>query len=123
MGYRSEVAIRCQSKAYEKFKEVLEKTDAHPDKLIEKNGEYLLYFDWWKWYSDFEEVKGIEAVMDELDELDDGCNADETYEKELGYHFIRLGEDNDDVETRCNCWHVELYMIRKIDISDFEEVV
>lgn len=40
-----------------------------------------------------------------------------------GYKFMRLGEDDNDTETRENDWDIELWMIRRIDIPDgLEEV-
>lgn len=53
-------------------------------------------------------------------DLDDHGNEDGGY----GYKFIRLGEDDNDVETSSNDWSIELWMIRKIDIPDgLEEII
>lgn len=58
--------------------------------------------------------------MDKLDELQDPNDYNETG---YGYRFMRLGENDDDVETRENDWNIELWMIRKIDIPDgLEEI-
>lgn len=122
MGYRSEVAIKCEEKAYERFREVFIKEDLfiNPDKILydKENQEYYIYWDWIKWYEDYEGVNAIIKVMEALDEEHNYCLSDE-----LGYKFIRLGEDDDDVETRANDWSLELWIIRKIDIpEDLEEV-
>ena len=117
MGYRSEVAVKCQKKAFEMFKEAYSKAEYTPDKVIENDGEYLIYFDWIKWYDDYDIVHNFNDVMAELD--DSGDN-DEVYEQELGYKFIRLGEDGSDTEERENCYDIELWITRKIDFDDFE---
>ena len=40
-----------------------------------------------------------------------------------GYKFLRLGEEDTDVEDRTNNWEVELWMRREIDIpKGFDEV-
>lgn len=118
MGYRSEVAIKCEEKAYELFKQVFTEEELYiaPDKIYKDGDDYILYWDWIKWYEEYDGVKAIEDVM--LD-LDDHGNKDGGY----GYKFMRLGEDDEDTETSSNDWDIELWMIRKIDIPDgLEEV-
>ena len=122
MGYRSEVAIKCESKAYDRFAKVFTQKEMwiKPDKILHdiENDDYVIYWDWIKWYEDFEGVSAIQNVMSELDEEHDG-DADD----QLGYRFMRLGEDDSDIETQENTYDLELYMIRKIDIpEDWTEV-
>ena len=114
MGYRSEVAIRCHDKAFEMFEKAW--GELIPDKVFHNENDHLIYWDWVKWYEDYPEVSAIENVMSKLNELD----IDEAIENKMGYKFIRLGEDNDDVETKENTYVIELWMVRKIDLSDFE---
>ena len=114
MGYRSEVAIRCQENAFLEFKDAYEKAHFNPDKLLTNGDEHLLYWDWVKWYEGYDIVDRIEDVMSRLEEME---NIDESG---YGYKFMRLGEDDEDIETRSNTYSVELYMVRKIDLSDFE---
>ena len=58
--------------------------------------------------------------MDELDELQDPNNGEDTG---YGYRFMRLGEDDNDIETRQNSWDIDLCMTRKIDIPEgLEEI-
>lgn len=45
MGYRSEVAIKCEEKAYEILKETCRKFDIMPDKIFKDEDEYILYWD------------------------------------------------------------------------------
>ena len=121
MGYRSEVAIKCEEKAFEMFKEVCRKVNYLPDKIYKEGNEYILYWDWTKWYEDFDWIQAIISVMDRLDKLNDSKSDKDTG---YGYKFLRLGEDDTDIETRQNDWDIELWMIRKIDIPDnLEEVI
>ena len=118
MGYRSEVAIRCQKNAFEMLKKAY--GTFNPDKLLNKgDNDYLLYWDWVKWYDEYSHVAAITDVMGELDVMFGGDN-EEIVEHYYGYKFMRLGADDDDVEVRSNCNDIELCMIRKIDLSDFE---
>ena len=115
MGYRSEVAIRCQDKAYEMFEKAW--GECTPDKIFHREDDHLIYWDWVKWYEDYPDVSAIENVMSELNEM----GTDEVIEKKMGYKFMRLGEDPADIETKENTYDIELWMIRKIDLSDFED--
>lgn len=120
MGYRSEVAIKCEEKAFEMFRETYKRVELMPDKVYKDGDYFILYWDWIKWYDSYEDVGAIESVMDELDELQDPNREEKTG---YGYRFMRLGEEDTDIETRENDWNIELWMIRKIDIPDgLEEV-
>ena len=121
MGYRSEVAIKCEENAFEMFKEVCRKVNYLPDKIYKEGNEYILYWDWTKWYEDFDWIQAIISVMDRLDKLNDSKSDKDTG---YGYKFLRLGEDDTDIETRENDWNIELWMKREIDIPDgLEEVI
>lgn len=119
MGYSSEVAIKCEEKAYELFKQVFTEEELYikPDKIYKDGDDYILYWKWIKWYEDYEGVNAIENVMFDLD---DCGNKDGGY----GYKFIRLGEDDMDIETSENDVDIELWIVRKIDIPcGLEEIV
>ena len=109
MGYRNEVAIKCETKAYERFKVVLADNNFKPDKVLFDDGDYIIYFDWVKWYEDYPEVNAIYDVMNQLDDEHDGHD-------DLSYKFLRLGEDDADKEERTNDYDIELWPIRKIDL-------
>jgi hypothetical protein len=47
-----------------------------------------------KWYSSYEDVIAHEALFESLDDKDD-CGA-----IEAGYRFVRVGEEDTDIETR-----------------------
>ena len=123
MGYRSEVAIKCEEKAFEMFRETYKRVELVPDKVY-KDGEYfILYWDWIKWYESYDDIMEIEGVMDALDAIGVQNEINNTKETGYGYRFMRLGEDDIDIETRENDWSIELLMIRKIDIpEDAEEI-
>lgn len=120
MGYRSEVAIKCEEKAYEMLRETCQKVDLMPDKIFKDGDEYIFYWGWIKWYGEYEDVAAIENTLNKLDELQEPSD----YETiGYGYKFMRIGENDDDVETRENDYGIELWMIRKIDIPDgLEEI-
>jgi len=117
MGYRSEVAIKCEEKAYEMFINALKKVNEAPDRIyvyeVDGYKEYLLKWDWVKWHEGFG-YKDVDAVTDVMNALDEYDDQDTGY----GYKFLRLGEDDTDVESRTNNYEVELYFIREIEIPD-----
>ena len=116
MGYRSEVAIKCEEKAFKMLKETYDRVNFAPHKVYKDEDCFILYWDWVKWFDCYDDVSAIEDVMSKLDQLDDT----EGY----GYRFMRLGENDDDIETRENDYNIELWMIRKIDIPEgLEEIV
>lgn len=90
MGYRSDVTIRCEEKAFQMFKTAWEKVDFKPHRIYESgedgNYTYTLNWNWVKWYEGcFEEVDAIEAVCTSLNDND---------EEGYAYKIIEIGEDN-----------------------------
>ena len=115
MGYRSEVAIKCEEKAYEMLRETCNQVRLIPDAIYKDEEYFIFYWDWIKWYDTYYEIIAIENTMSKLDDLGN--------EPGYGYRFMRLGEDDTDVETRQNNYDIELWMIRKIDIPEgLEEI-
>lgn len=113
MGYTSDVGIMCQPKAYEMFKKEFDLIGPH--KVLQRGDDHLLIWEWVNWYDDFEDVAKVEEIMDELDKHYD--------EDGYGYKFLRIGEDDTDVEDTTNNCYVELWMRREIEIpKGFEEV-
>lgn len=101
MGYRSEV--RCViygepdklqalitkhilegSKVFEQFKDSLKRGEMHWAKGTIEVLE--LYGDSWKWYPDYPDVMAFTALRDEAPDFG------------LSYEFIRVGEEDDDLE-------------------------
>lgn len=111
MGYYSEVAIKCEEKAFKLFEEVFSKKELYvePDHIYKDGDDYIIHWDWIKWYDGFE---GVDAITDVMETLND--NTTDGY----GYRFMRLGEDDNDTETMENDYDIDLWMIRKIDIPD-----
>ena len=113
MGYRSEVAIKCQPKAWIELEKTIRKHGFIPDRVFRTQYGYTsVYWDCVKWYECFPEVAEINALLDDFDIRHDIGKPDE-----LGYHFIRIGEDFEDVESKCNDYDVEQYIIRSIDLD------
>lgn len=113
MGYMNDVGIMCQPKAYEMFKNEFDLIGPH--KILKRGDYHLLIWEWVQWYIELEDVAKIEEIMNELDEHED--------EDGYGYKFLRIGEDDTDVEAITNNYEVELWMRREIDIpKGFEGV-
>lgn len=119
MGYRSEVGIKCDEKAYEIFMQVAKENYIVPDCVyMDDNGKHAQYTMLWncvKWYDYYSDVKAIENVMQQLDET----HEDGSYDG-LGYKFVRIGEDYDDIEERTNDYNIEFWITRTIDVSGVE---
>ena len=102
------------------LKKTCQKMDIMPNKIFKDGDEYILHWDCIKWYEDCEDVSAIIKTLDKLDELQDSNDYETTG---YGYRFMRLGENDEDIETRENDWNIELWMIRKIDIPNgLEEI-
>lgn len=114
MGYRSEVAIKCEEKAYEKLMETFRNVNLMPDDIFKDEEDYILRWDWIKWYQDYDYIRAVENVLDCLDNLYSYGEGIPGY----AYKLIRIGEDDTDVEVRQNSWDIELWIVRKIDIPE-----
>lgn len=108
MGYRSQVTLALQPKAAALFSTVRARAGELPS-LVEdaeqgKHNDGVESYEWEavKWYHRFACVSAIEAFMDRLDEED----------MEDQYRFVRIGEDDDDNETRGHGF--EIYVSRSI---------
>ena len=112
MGYRSEVAIRCEEAAFRILKATCAEVNLLPDKCYKADdGTFVLYFDWVKWYDDYKDVSAIMHVLSQLDDLHDPDSDDG-----FGYKYLRLGESDGDTEERDNDPDIELWQIRSIDL-------
>ena len=121
MGYRSNASICCFEKAFEKFKEAYEKHNYKPDDVEEiSEGVYILTWEWTKWYEEFDNVIAINDVMNELTE-DEFNN-----KKEYAFKFIRVGEDDEDVEVEANrsgsVIFESFYSYTMVNFPDAEEI-
>lgn len=98
MGYRSQVAVKTTS---EGFAIIQKRESEQPDeelkllKLAESirvtpTGNYRIDWDWIKWYEGYDNIKYFIESLDKLEELD------------IPYSFVRIGEDANDIEHKCN---------------------
>ena len=103
MGYRSDVYIAVAFASEEDMKEVLAvyTIDPHVQKhnLLERwevKEDNILYFEEasTKWYDSYEEVQGIEHMLHLAD------NFHEERDMPIAYRFVRIGEEDADVEDR-----------------------
>ena len=105
MGYRSEVSIQLESKAFDMVMKSIKKYNSkqaggyefYPDAILKKDDEYIIQWNCVKWYSDYGDVKSIESVLTELDKYAKSAEIDG-----FRYDFLRVGEESDDIERRSN---------------------
>lgn len=122
MGYRSDVTIRCEEKAYEMFKEAWEKVNFKPCRIYEtnENGNHTYVLQWLcvKWYYDFDDVEAIMSVCELLNK-----NNEEGY----AYKCIEIGEDNatDQYANEIGCEVFDdFYVVADVNLpSDIREIV
>lgn len=108
MGYRSNIRIRTTKEGYEvmkKFvenyvKEIAEKDETGYnwnliEQAIETEMSGIITLDWnyLKWYEGIDGYEDVDAIMKSLDELSD---------KDIDYQYMRIGEENDDIEEKWN---------------------
>ena len=112
MGYRSEVVLAIDAKivpalmtAFAKCQLTQKLCTEHVDNLetdYEGKGNWLMRWDHIKWYDSYSEIRMVENLIEcmEADELDDfGMKELPGIPSEL-FKFVRIGEDNADVEQR-----------------------
>ena len=121
MGYRSEVCIGMTDDAMRLFRTLLEhlpeKHEVH--NLVKDAKTYLhhpwedqhkdpnvdcedkMYWEYIKWYEGYECVDFVETFLAD-------CIPEEDY------RFVRIGEENDDVEERGDYWDAEIFVQRSI---------
>ena len=105
MGYRSEVGWVLRFPSEEKLENYTNllryKYDEHINEALQeiprasKDGDHLLFFhdDWLKWYDDFPDVKAHHFIMEHAVEL-----YEEDEEGGVGWRFLRVGEEQNDIE-------------------------
>ena len=109
MGYRSDVKILCEPKAYQMIKDSMEEYNKTQDSYkfepheLEQKGKFTL-LSWYsvKWYFNYEDVQSVESVLDKLKE---------EYSDTEGYGFkkIEVGEDGETME-RSNNYDLDSYL-------------
>lgn len=102
MGYRSDVGYVIRFKNMDTMKRfvAVHAIDEHTREALEDCKVYIgpsppeLHFDanYVKWYESFDDVQAHESLLSFLD--DNGSEYD------AGYKFVRIGEEDDDIEQR-----------------------
>ena len=119
MSYLSTVAVKCEEKAFEMFKEVYAEYGLMPDGIYEEDGFKIIWFDWQKWNLFNEDIIAFEDVKDKLDEHYD--------EDGYRYSYLRIGEilgeyeknDNGLDESDCLEYKIEIDLDCAKDITDY----
>ena len=101
MGYRSEVYLRFAEPIVEVI-DAARKLDDNLDKMLsegeaERIDKVKTDFHWedTKWYDTYPEVQAVESLLDMLQDDD--------------YGFIRLGEEEGDIETKGHPSEYDMY--------------
>jgi hypothetical protein len=122
MGYRSDVAIAIHKDLQGEFLTFLNTTklmaeifgdnsDFDLDKDYQGEGHWLFTADQIKWYTTFSEYEDIQMFEKFMDAMD------EKYEYSAQYRFLRIGEENDDIERRGEWWDSNIFVKREIQVG------
>lgn len=113
MGYRSQVYLKTTTEGFlviKRFNDSIENKEHRPlygaDVNKTESGFYKISFDDVKWYDSFKEVENFMHTLDLLEE------------QEIPFSYVRLGEETNDIDHRCN-WTDDI----PDEISSFEPVV
>lgn len=134
MGYRSEVVLAISKEMVPHFmvtmaKEptvrglVFEDTDRF-DQDYDGKGGWLMNWSGIKWYESYAPVAAIQAFVEDCD-----SECLETWDAELGeedkndpnkreyahFRFVRLGEDNEDVEEKGEFCYEDICFVRELN--------
>ena len=134
MGYRSEVVLAISKEMIPHFmvtmaKEpevrafVFEDTDRF-DQDYDGEGGCLMNWSGIKWYDSYPEVAAIQAFVEDCD-----SECLETWDAEIGeedkndpnkreyahFRFVRLGEDNEDVEEKGEFCYADICFVRDLN--------
>ena len=107
MGYRSEVYLRIKEPLVEvvdaarKLDDNLDKMLSHGAKETKKENKTDFYWEYTKWYDSYPEVRAVESLLDMLQDDD--------------YGFIRLGEEDGDIERKGDPPCYDMYTNTSVD--------
>ena len=98
MGYRSDITLTVTKECFRSLLNGISGTEQEkgqikavlindPDEIRVNEHSLTIIWDWYKWYSSDPGVAYIENAMRKTD---------------LTYHFIRIGEDSEDIEINSN---------------------
>ena len=111
MGYRSDVGFACTPMVKQVIEQVCEGDLDLKDlfqcaKDCSSDDDGRWFWDYVKWYEDYPDIQIMENLMVALD-------SSELYEE---YGMIRIGEEQDDIETKGTPYEFDMYVNRSIDI-------
>jgi hypothetical protein len=112
MGYRSQVSIAIVKVIFDEKGYALKKDMVDCDSILLVSGDrpyYIFVWDSVKWYESYPEVSSVMEFLSELDEDD--------------YGFLRIGEDDTDIENK-GCPHdFELTISISMNIPEGEDLI
>ena len=96
MGFRSDVYIKCEEKAFELFKDAFSKVELKPHSLEKTDdNNYKFSWHWIKWYPDYDDIQVFENIFSQL------CS--DEFDTKKGYAFKAIWiNENDSTEFRMN---------------------
>ena len=104
MGYRSEVYLRIAEPLVEVV-DAARKLDDNLDKMLsegaEEGNKTDFTWEYTKWYDTYPEVQAVESLLDMLQDDD--------------YGFIRLGEEEGDIERKGYPGEYDMYINTSVD--------
>ena len=109
MGYRSQVAIAIKKEEFQKHNTVKLSEALKDCDLVEQGNDHFTFI--WedvKWYPNYADVALIEAVLDEIDDPN--------------YGFVRIGEDDNDIEKKGEYWEYGLNVSVSLSSEEGESV-
>lgn len=98
MGYRSDGAFALKKKYVTRFWRKCEVMALDAEVSEDEEGNLLMTYVAWKMYGSYQEVAAFLRFLDELDDIESDGDEDEAY------HYVRLGENDDDIEIRGGWW-------------------
>ena len=122
MGYRSDVAIAIHKDLHGDFLTFLnteklmaeifgDRSDFHLDKDYQGEGHWLFTCNGIKWYATWDEYTDIQMFEKFFDRMDENQKTEDMY------RFIRIGEEDNDIDRRGAWWDACLFIKREIGIG------
>ena len=115
MGYRSEVALALTQDAAKLFKAICDHnsglksliedcdtTYGWEESEIEQGYTTKLHWTHIKWYDGYLEIDQIQEFMNNVDEEE--------------WHFLRIGEETEDIDQQGAFWESDMYITRAISL-------
>lgn len=102
MGYRCDVIIRCEEKAYRLFQQAIAEGGYKPSEIYTTGEHYIICWKWVKWEDDTTAVSQVMKVVDNLLLKGDTQG--------YKFSFFRNGESQEDNELLSNCDELKLWL-------------